>query len=218
MKKRYDAILFDLDGTLLDNNASFARAFNVMKMLFPETFSQEQALGLDGMIDLRRNHDDDAEAYLTDYCNRTGWILERSPAVFYSFWCSIYLDYPVLYPESIPLLRGLKEKGYKLAIVTNGNTVSQSRKLRACGVDALVEVSIISGSVGVSKPDPGIYRIALERLQAKAEDSLFVGNNPSTDILGAIQTGMDSFFIPGRPLGQVKPTYIGSLQDLAELL
>ena len=218
MKKHYDTILFDLDGTLLDNDATFARAFQVMKMLYPETFSQKSALDLDGMVDLRRNHDTDAEAYLTDYCNQSGWTLERSPAAFYSFWCSIYLDYPVLYPESMPLLRYLKEKGYKLGIVTNGNSVSQSRKLRSCGVDALIEVSIISESVGVAKPDPAIYRIALDRLQAKAENALFVGNNPSTDILGAIRAGMDSFFIPGRPLDGLTPTYTGSLQDLYELL
>lgn len=217
MKKHYDAVLFDLDGTLLDNRASFARAFEVMKMLFPDTFSQPQALDLDGMTDLRRTHEADPTAFLTDYCQKTGWVLERSPEAFYSFWSSLYLDYPVLYPESLPLLRYLKDKGYKLAIVTNGKTVSQSRKLRACGVDDLVEVSLISGSVGVAKPDPAIYRMALERLGAKAEDSLFVGNNPDSDILGAINTGMDSFFIPGRTL-TVTPTYTGSLKDLFDLL
>ena len=217
MKKRYDAVLFDLDGTLLDNHASFARAFEVIKMLFPETFAQPQALDLDGMIELRRTHEDDPEVFLTDYCNRTGWVLERSPEVFYSFWSSIYLDYPVLYPDSLPLLRYLKDKGYKLGIVTNGNTVSQSRKLRACGVDDLVKVSIISGSVGVSKPDPAIYRMALEKLGAKVEESLYVGNNPDTDILGAINTGMDSFFIPGRTQTQ-NPTYTGSLKALFDLL
>ena len=217
MKKHYDAILFDLDGTLLDNDASFARAFQVMKMLYPETFSQKQALDLAGMIDLRRNHEEDPEGYLTAYCKETGWILERSPEAFYSFWCGFYLDYPVLYPESVLLLNYLKDKGYKLAIVTNGNTVSQSHKLRASGVDELVECSIISESVGVSKPDPAIYDLALEKLGAKPEESLFVGNNPSTDILGAINAGMDSFFIPGRP-NDLTPTYTGSLQDLRALL
>ncbi len=217
MKKRYDAVLFDLDGTLLDNNASFARAFEVMKMLFPETFSQPQALDLAGMIDLRRKHEANPEAFLIDYCKKTGWVLERSPEAFYSFWSSLYLDYPVLYPESLPLLHYLKDKGYKLGIVTNGHTVSQSRKLRACGVDDLVEVSVISESAGVAKPDPAIYRMVLDRLQAKPEESLFVGNNPDTDILGALNTGMDAFYILGRPQTQ-NPTYSGNLKDLFDLL
>ena len=137
--------------------------------------------------------------------------------MFYSFWCDLYLDYPVLYPSALPLLRYLIDKGYKLGIVTNGNTVSQSRKLRACGVDELIKVSVISGSVGVAKPDPKIYYMALEKLNAKPEESLFVGNNPSTDILGAINAGMDSFFIPGREL-TLTPTYSGTLDDLFELL
>lgn len=217
MKKRYDAVLFDLDGTLLDNHASFARAFDVMKMLFPETFAQKQALDLEGMIELRRTHETDPEAFLGEYCEKTGWVLERSPQAFYSFWSSIYLDYPVLYPESLPLLRYLKDKGYKLGIVTNGNTVSQSRKLRACGVDELVKVSLISESVGVAKPDPAIYRMALDQLGAKVEESLYVGNNPDTDILGAGNIGMDSFYILGRPQTQ-KPTYSGNLKDLFNLL
>lgn len=217
MKKRYDTVLFDLDGTLLDNNASFARAFQVMKMLFPETFSQSAAFDLAGMIDLYKHHKPNPEAYLSGYCQRTGWVLERRPEIFTSFWFGLYLDYPVLYPESLPLLRYLKDHGYKLGIVTNGNVETQSRKLRACGVDDLVEVSIISESVGVTKPSPGIYYLALDRLKSKAENTLFVGNNPDTDILGAINAGMDSFFIPGRTLTQT-PTYSGSLSDLLELL
>lgn len=215
--KRYDTVLFDLDGTLLDNSASFARAFQVMKMLFPETFSQSAAFDLDGMIDLYKHHKPNPEAYLSDYCAKTGWVLERRPEIFVSFWFGLYLDYPVLYPEALPLLRNLKDKGYKLGIVTNGNTLTQSRKLRSCGVDDLVEVSLISDSVGVAKPSPGIFYMALERLQSKAENTLFVGNNPDTDILGAINAGMDSFFIPGRTLTQT-PTYSGSLGDLFDLL
>ncbi|MBQ7172730.1 MAG: HAD family hydrolase [Clostridia bacterium] len=217
MKKQYDTILFDLDGTLLDNDASFARAFRVMKMLYPETFSQNVAFDLAGMIDLYKHHKPNPEGYLSEYCQKTGWVLERRPEAFVSFWFGLYLDYPVLYPEALPLLRYLKEKNYKLGIVTNGNTLTQSRKLRSCGVDDLVEVSIISDSVGVAKPSPGIYYIALERLQAKAENALFVGNNPDTDILGAINAGVDSFFIPGRTLTQT-PTYIGELKELFQLL
>jgi putative hydrolase of the HAD superfamily len=51
-------------------------------------------------------------------------------------------------------------------------------------------VTLASGEVGVSKPNPGIFYAAMERLGATAEESLYVGDNYWADVVGAKRAGL----------------------------
>ena len=214
--KQYDTILFDLDGTLLDNAASFDWAYRTMQMLFPTSFSAANCPTKEDLIALYRAKEENKGELLDAYCKKTGWEPERSPEYIASFWCSLYLDRSVLYPESIPLLHYLRKKGYRLGLVTNGDLTRQNRKILTSGIDKMVDVCVISDAVGVAKPNPGILYIALEKLHASIPTTLFVGNSPDTDILAAKNAGMDSFLILGREPNFA--TYSGHLSDLFDLL
>jgi putative hydrolase of the HAD superfamily len=120
---------------------------------------------------------------------------------------------------SLALLQALKP-GYKLGIVTNNRLAEQQEKLRYLGMSELVDALITSEEVGVPKPDPRIYHVALERLGAEAAQTVMVGDNWTADVAGALAVGIRPVWLnrtgAARPLPHVAE--ITSLQPLAEVL
>jgi FMN phosphatase YigB (HAD superfamily) len=86
-------------------------------------------------------------------------------------------------------VRELKRRGYRLAVVSNaeGNV---ARDLDAAGYRGAFGAVVDSHVVGVEKPDPAIFALALERIGAAAERSIFVGDVPSVDVAGARAAGI----------------------------
>ncbi|RAP51637.1 MAG: haloacid dehalogenase [Methanosphaera sp. rholeuAM270] len=103
-----------------------------------------------------------------------------------------------LEPESFSILLYLKSQGYKVGLITNGKELKQWEKLVRLGVYPFFDDVVTSESVGVEKPDPKIFQIAMERLGVTAGTSLMVGNNFDADILGACKAGMQGILINSR--------------------
>ncbi|MCD7781926.1 MAG: TIGR02253 family HAD-type hydrolase [Methanosphaera sp.] len=100
-----------------------------------------------------------------------------------------------LEPESFSILLYLKSKGYKVGLITNGKEVKQWEKLVRLGVYPFFDDVVTSERVGVEKPDPQIFKIAMGRLNVSAGTSVMVGNNFDVDIMGACNCGMRSMLI-----------------------
>jgi len=99
------------------------------------------------------------------------------------------------YEEHIRIVKKLKSMGIKQAIVTNclpDRIPGQRMKIHNMGFEELFDVIILSGEVGITKPDPGIYHLAAQKLGVDAKECLFVGDSTETDIPGAIAAGMPS--------------------------
>ncbi len=71
-------------------------------------------------------------------------------------------------------MRGLRDRGYRMAICTNNVREWEARWRSMLPVDEIFELVVDSGFVGVRKPDPEIYEIVLERLGVPAEAAVFV--------------------------------------------
>ena len=78
----------------------------------------------------------------------------------------------------------------RIGIVSNNLLEEQRDKLRCCKLDQYVDVLVVSEEAGVSKPDPRIFRIALERLECRADQAVMVGDSWSADIVGASGAGI----------------------------
>jgi HAD superfamily hydrolase (TIGR01509 family) len=100
-----------------------------------------------------------------------------------------------LTPEVRGTLEDLRQRGWRLAVVTNGPVSSQSLKVRATGLEALVDAVCISEEVGVSKPDALIFRTAAERAGASLAGAWMVGDNLDADIAGAHGVGARSVWV-----------------------
>jgi putative hydrolase of the HAD superfamily len=120
---------------------------------------------------------------------------------------------------ALPLLEALKPH-YKIGIVTNNRTAEQQEKLQHLGMTPLVDALITSEEVGVAKPNPRIFQVALERLHSRADATVMVGDNWHADIIGALAVGIRPVWLNRtaslRPLAHVEE--ITSLEPLAEVL
>ena len=87
------------------------------------------------------------------------------------------------------LLQSVRARA-KVAIVSNNLLEEQQTKLRECGLDALVDVLVVSEEAGVWKPDPGIFEITLERLGCGPQEAVMVGDSWAADVVGAHAAGI----------------------------
>lgn len=94
----------------------------------------------------------------------------------------------------IELLDALRDHS-RLGIVTNNSTAEQIEKLRALDIAKYFDTVVISEDVGVTKPDPKIFSIALERIGATAHETVFIGDNWTNDIVGAFNAGMTAVWL-----------------------
>ena len=95
-----------------------------------------------------------------------------------------------LFEGSIEALEKLRAMGIRLVLITNGGSQIQRDKLRRFGLEAYFTEILIDQEVGVSKPDPAIYDLALERLGVTADRVIMVGDNLDWDVRGAQAAGI----------------------------
>lgn len=89
-------------------------------------------------------------------------------------------------PETV---RELRRRGYRVGVVSNAEGRVE-RDLDGAGYDGLFETVVDSHVVGVEKPDPRIFGIALERMQAEPGQAVYLGDVPSVDVAGARASGI----------------------------
>lgn len=121
------------------------------------------------------------------------------------------------------LLDYLKGKGYPIFMASNGFTEVQSRKLARVGMTDYFDGIILSEAAGVNKPSPQFFEYALGIAGMSAKDVIMIGDNYSTDIIGAMQSGIDQiYFNPkGTPLNENerKPTHtVSTLSEIEHIL
>jgi HAD superfamily hydrolase (TIGR01549 family) len=87
----------------------------------------------------------------------------------------------------------------RVAIVSNNVLAEQREKLHFCGLASLVDELVVSEEVGISKPEPGIFDVALSRLGVDAAAAVMFGDSWSADIVGAVRAGVRAvWFNPRR--------------------
>jgi putative hydrolase of the HAD superfamily len=117
-------------------------------------------------------------------------------------------------------LDGLRERGYGLGLITNRENVARFYDLlQKMQLSSFFAVTLASGEVGVSKPNPGIFYAAMERLGATAEESLYVGDNYWADVVGAKRAGITPvLFDPHRLFPEADCTVVEHIDDLLSWL
>ena len=119
-----------------------------------------------------------------------------------------------LVPNCLEILEYLKGK-YRLHIITNGLEEVQFRKLRNSRINTYFTEVVNSDRAGVKKPDPGIFRVALEATGIRPEAGVMIGDSLEADIKGAHSVGLQAlhFNVHREPEHQLCPI----IQDLREI-
>jgi HAD superfamily hydrolase (TIGR01549 family) len=107
-----------------------------------------------------------------------------------------------LYPDAIPAMAALREKGYRVAVIGN-QPASRDEELRRIGVEA--EVIAMSEEMGVAKPSQGFFDRTLELLDSPPASSVaYVGDRVDNDVLPATVAGMRAVWIRRGPWGFIE--------------
>jgi YjjG family noncanonical pyrimidine nucleotidase len=124
-----------------------------------------------------------------------------------------------LLPHARSVLQLLSAKT-PLLLLSNGIGRVQRGRIHCSGIGVYFKDILISGETGLAKPDPAIFRLAVEKLRCSADQVLCVGDSPSSDIRGAHHAGLDTcWFAPAGaeyPRNEPQPLY--RINDLRQLL
>jgi len=111
---------------------------------------------------------------------------------------------------------------FRIGAVTNGRSDNQRRKLNTAGLHSSFDCILISEEVGIQKPDPKIFQMALSALKAEPTGALHVGDDEVNDMVGGKNAGVMTCWVSQGltyPEHLAKPDfYIESIADLKSLL
>jgi putative hydrolase of the HAD superfamily len=109
---------------------------------------------------------------------------------------------------------------YALALVTNGAACLQREKLEGSGLTAHFDAVVVSGDIGIGKPEAAVFERALSLVGAEPADAVMIGDTIERDIDGALALGMRAIWINrfGRQRPREDLVEIRSLDELPALL
>ncbi len=120
-------------------------------------------------------------------------------------------------PDTRNILLGLKER-YRLAVISNSDGGIQDA-IAAAGIADCFECIVDSAHVGVEKPDPAIFRTALNAMQVQPSESIYIGDVYAIDVLGARSVGMRAILIdPFGVCDHQDCPHLSALSELPDLL
>ena len=123
--------------------------------------------------------------------------------------------YFCLLPDADKVVRYLAAK-YPLTIISNGFKEVQYYKFEHSGLAPYFTHTLISEEVGINKPQPGIFQIALERNGITADEAVMIGDSYSSDIAGAKAAGIDQIWVKGDGLPVTAETATFIVPTLAD--
>lgn len=123
-----------------------------------------------------------------------------------------------LYPEVRKVLQGLRKRGLKLGVVTNGLKSDADKVLPQVGLTNTFDVVVVTDSVGKMKPDKDIFLHALKKLDVTPHEALFIGDRIEEDYNGAKNTGIKALLIDRENKIEENVDKIQSLEEIFEKL
>ncbi len=225
---RYKAVFFDRDGTLVRGDPEWTRfrdehleqwsgrKFDSSYDYFMKFFEKVERGGfpfapyktVDQEMDFFRQW----YLYVFEDMGITEKTAERADMLVEKLW---YLKkHP--YPETVEVLEYFRGKGYKMGVISD-STPSLEMTLEACGLHRYFTSFTASSLVGAEKPDPAIFRAALEAQGVTAEESIYVDDYPP-EAEGARKLGFASFLLDRQGIHPEDPFTISNLRGLVDFV
>ncbi|MCR2822701.1 HAD family hydrolase [Lederbergia panacisoli] len=209
------AVIFDLDGTLLDRDASvrkfihaqYKRLSEFVRNVPHETYiSRFIELDCRGYVWKDKVYQQMVEEF--DVQNISWEDLLRDYIKEFQYSC-------VPFPNLLNTLEGLKEHVH-LGMITNGFGQFQMDNIKALGIEHYFEEILVSEWEGMKKPNPEIFQRVADRLGVSSKECLYVGDHPENDVKGAQKIGMVGVWKRDAGWQNVEADYI--IDDLLDVL
>lgn len=178
-------VVFDLDDTLLDHKKWILLKLEQLWIEFRDILPEREIFLLKAFQYIEegnRSNLFDALCMEFEQCEQRRTDLIRR-------YREIIPDHCPLFPDSIPVLNGLREKGFKLALLTDNPPLSQKQKIDTCNLNELFDSIVYSREVDKEKPAGKGFRQVAENLAVTPGSLAMVGDNLYKDILGSLDAG-----------------------------
>ncbi|WP_163582395.1 HAD family hydrolase [Gracilibacillus saliphilus] len=188
------AVLFDLDGTLLDRDSSiniFAK--NQYNKYYKALQHVDKDLYINRFIELDNRGmvwKDKVYQQLVKEFSITDLTWKELLDDYISRFCYSCKPFSNLHQ----MLNRLKNMNIKLGMITNGKGTFQRDSINALEIDKYFSIILISELEGIKKPNPKIFEKALQHLQVQPNECFFVGDHPENDINAAKRVGMHTIW------------------------
>lgn len=223
---KYEIILFDADDTLFDFKRSEQDAFKNTMLEFNIDYKEDYHLNIYQNINttIWKEFEDKLitqEKLKVERFKRLSDHLKAkfNEEKFAKSYMKHLADASFLYEDTIPLIKNLHQH-CKLAIVTNGLTDVQDKRIRKSIIAEYFQAIVISEEIGVSKPDPEIFKYTFDNIEHWEKSKiLMVGDSLTSDIQGGINFGIHTCWYNPRKFhnrSEIRPTY--EITNLMELI
>ncbi|GIN84706.1 haloacid dehalogenase [Heyndrickxia sporothermodurans] len=210
------AVLFDLDGTLLNRDASVEQLIRNQYDRFRESVGHiPKDTFLLRFIEL------ECRGYV--WKDKVYQQLVKEFHIQNVSWQELLEDYVtqfhfhcIPFPNLKRLLGILKCKGLALAIISNGIGQFQMNNVIALGIEKYFDNIFISEWEGVKKPNPQIFERAMHKLNVQANECVFIGDHPEYDIKAAQNIGMRTIWKKDNFYENVEADYV--VNDLIDIV
>lgn len=226
---KYEIILFDADETLYDFKKSEREAFKNTMLKFNINYDENYHLKIYKEINSALWKEFE-QGLVTQEVLKIERFKRLSKALKIRFdeneFANSYIenlaDASFLYDNSLELIETLN-KSFKLAIVTNGLTSVQNKRIRQSNIAKFFDAIVISEEILIAKPNPKIFEHTLKLMNFSDKSKvLMIGDSLSSDIQGGINFGIDTcWYNPNKIINEtsIKPTYeISNFDELKLLL
>ncbi|MGP4071075.1 HAD family hydrolase [Piscibacillus sp. B03] len=184
------AVLFDLDGTLLNRDQSVKSFIQDQYDLYHQWLGHiSKDTYINRFIEL------DERGYV--WKDRVYQVLVNEFNITNLTWEDLLEDYItqfqrhcIPFEDLTTMLDELVNTNHLLGIITNGKEQFQLNNIKALGIERYFNTILISEREGIKKPNPEIFYKALNELNVKPHDSMYVGDHPEKDIQAARHIGM----------------------------
>ncbi|KOX15471.1 HAD family hydrolase [Nocardiopsis sp. NRRL B-16309] len=220
------AICFDLDDTLIDDEAASSTGLRaVMDRLGHPDFTAARTLWdvqteisfgayLRGDVSLDQQRRDRIRALAVQAGHAE--IADNHCDDLYRLYLDAHRSAWQVFPDAIPTLHALHSSGYRLAVVTNGIEALQHAKLQALELSPYFHAVVCADTAGSGKPDPAIFHMAAQRLGVTPSDCWHVGDQIQSDGVGAVAARMHPVMVDRR--GRQRFEGVTTVANLDELL
>ncbi len=220
-RARYRAVVFDMDDTLISRHGAFeiyAGEFYDRHDALHETTRQN---AIEMLIEWDGRGDNDKVTYFGRLKERWPGLDIPTPELIEDFFTRLAAVVAPDY-EANAFVEDLSAAGVPWGILTNGPAQFQRGKLVSTGLAAIAPFALVPSETGDQKPSAAVFEDAVERAGHDAAETLFVGDNPRTDIRGAQAIGMPTAWVRGGREwadGDPMPTHqIDHVTELREFL
>ena len=184
------AVLFDLDGTLLDRSQSLESFISQQYNRYAEHFTGiEKNEYCTRFIQLDNNGYTWKDKVYTTLLNEYNITTLTADQLLYDY-VTEFKNHCIPFPNMHELLQQLQNQNIAIGIITNGFTEFQMNNLRALGLHTYTNTILISEAEGIKKPHPAIFERALQQLNVTAQECIYVGDHPENDVIGAENAGI----------------------------